>query len=397
MLFASASSSSQPAPPATMGSGPGRPRWRSPSSPADSSPKWRKESSVISQALLAARALSSASSDTLDSVCADKGQQPGIACRLTWDILHNRNAAELVKVWLAQPASAVLRIIFVLLIAVLVRIVAHRLINKITSRVAQGGGNGKSDAVLLGERRRQRAKALGSILRNAASVLIFGIAAVTIAGDLGLNLAPVLASAGVLGLAIGFGAQSLVRDFLSGIFMLLEDQYGVGDVIDAGDATGTVEAVSLRVTRLRDVNGVVWHVRNGTINRIGNESQGWARAVVDFPVAYDQDLPQVRQTMKDTADQMWTEPRWHDVIMEEPEVWGVESVSSEAIVMRLVARTLPLRQWEVARELRERLKNALASASVRGEPVATAIGAGTAAQADAQARTPGRAPGPTEN
>ena len=182
---------------------------------------------MISQALLAARALSSASSDNLDSVCADKGQQPGIACRLTWDILHNRNAAELVKVWLAQPASAVLRIIFVLLIAVLVRIVAHRLINKITSRVAQGGGNGKSDAVLLGERRRQRAKALGSILRNAASVLIFGIAAVTIAGDLGLNLAPVLASAGVLGLAIGFGAQSLVRDFLSGIFMLLEDQYGV--------------------------------------------------------------------------------------------------------------------------------------------------------------------------
>ena len=207
-------------------------------------------------------------------------------------------------------------------------------------------------------------------------MLIFGIAAVTIAGDLGLNLAPVLASAGVLGLAIGFGAQSLVRDFLSGIFMLLEDQYGVGDVIDAGDATGTVEAVSLRVTRLRDVNGVVWHVRNGTINRIGNESQGWARAVVDFPVAYDQDLPEVRQTMKDTADQMWQEPRWHDVIMEEPEVWGVESVSSDAIVMRLVARTLPLRQWEVARELRERLKNALASAAVDGEPVATAIGAG---------------------
>jgi small-conductance mechanosensitive channel len=347
---------------------------------------------VISQALLAARALSSASSDTLDSTCGDK--DPGIACRLTWDILHNRNAAELVKVWLAQPLSVVLRIIFVLLIAVLVRIAAHRLINKITSRAAQTGGNGKSDAahMLLGERRRQRAKALGSILRNAASVLIFGIAAVTIAGDLGLNLAPVLASAGVLGLAIGFGAQSLVRDFLAGIFMLLEDQYGVGDVINAGDATGTVEAVSLRVTRLRDVNGVVWHVRNGIINRIGNESQGWARAVVDFPVAYDQDLPEVRQTMKDTADQMWQEPRWHDVIMEEPEVWGVESVSSDAIMMRLVARTLPLRQWEVARELRERLKNALASAAAGGEPVATAIGAGTAAQADAQAH----APGPTE-
>ena len=345
---------------------------------------------MISQALLTARVLASASKDTLENVCADKGQQPGIACRLTWDLLHNRNGAELVKVWLAQPLSTVLRIVFVLLIAVLIRIAAHRLINRVTARVAQTGASGKSDTVhmLVGERRRQRSKALGSILRNAASVLIFGIAAVTIAGDLGLNLAPVLASAGVLGLAIGFGAQSLVRDFLSGIFMLLEDQYGVGDVIDAGDATGTVEAVSLRVTRLRDVNGVVWHVRNGTINRIGNESQGWARAVVDFPVAYDQELPEVRQTMKDTADQMWQEPRWHDVIMEEPEVWGVESVSTEAIVMRLVARTLPLRQWEVARELRERLKNALASASVDGEPVATAISAGPAAQAGTQAPAP---------
>ncbi len=341
---------------------------------------------MITQPLLAARALATASHDTLEATC---GKDPGIACRLTWDLLHNRDAAELVKVWLAQPVSMVLRIVFVLLVAVLIRIAAHRVINKITARAVQAGGS-KPDAahMLGGERRRQRANALGSILRNAASVLIFGIAAVTIAGDLGLNLAPVLASAGVLGLAIGFGAQSLVRDFLSGIFMLLEDQYGVGDVIDAGDATGTVEAVSLRVTRLRDVNGVVWHVRNGTINRIGNESQGWARAVVDFPVAYDQELPEVRQTMKDTADQMWQEPHWHDVIMEEPEVWGVESVSSDAIVMRLVARTLPLRQWEVARELRERLKNALASAAVDGEPVATAIGAGAAAQADAQAPAP---------
>ena len=348
---------------------------------------------MISQALLAARALSSASGDTLDSTCG--GKDPGIACRLTWDILHNRNAAELVKVYLAGPVSVVLRIIFVLLVAAIVRFLAHRAINKITTRAAAVAGNGKADAahVLVGERRRQRAHALGSVLRNVASVVIFGIAAVTIAGDLGLNLAPVLASAGVLGLAIGFGSQSLVRDFLAGIFMLLEDQYGVGDVINAGDATGTVEAVSLRVTRLRDVNGVVWYVRNGTINRIGNESQGWARAVVDFPVAYDQDLPEVRQTMKDTADQMWQEPRWHDVIMEEPEVWGVESVSSDAIVMRLVARTLPLRQWEVARELRERLKNALASASVDGEPVATAIGAGTAAQAGAQAHAPGPSEG----
>jgi small conductance mechanosensitive channel len=350
---------------------------------------------VISQALLAARALATASGDTLESVCGSNGQQPGIACRLVWDVTHSKNAAQLTDVYLAGPVSVVLRILFVLLIAVIIRLLAHRAINKITVRAADGRGLGKADAasVLGGERRRQRANALGSILRNAASVLIFGIAAVTIAGDLGLNLAPVLASAGVLGIAVGFGAQSLVRDFLAGIFMLLEDQYGVGDVIDSGYATGTVEAVSLRVTTLRDVNGVVWYVRNGTINRIGNESQGWARAVIDFPVAYDQDLPHVRSIMKETAAQMWQEERWHDVITEEPEVWGVEAVYSDAIVMRLVARTLPLRQWEVARELRERLKTALNFAAAPGQPIETVATTDTQASAPALPK-PGAQPPP---
>jgi small conductance mechanosensitive channel len=351
---------------------------------------------VTSQALVTALRLAAHGEDPLSQAC---GKNPGIACRLTWDVTHSQTAANLVNVWLARPVMLVLQIILVLLVAIIIRLIALRLIGKITKHAAEAG-NGKADPahVLMGERRRQRAQALGSVLGNAASVVIFGIAAVTIAGYLGLNLAPVLASAGVLGLAIGFGAQSLVKDYLYGIFMMLEDQYGVGDVIDAGAATGTVEAVSLRVTRLRDVNGVVWHVRNGTINRIGNESQGWARAVIDFPVAYDQDLPRVRETMKDTATEMWHEPRWRDVIMEEPEVWGVESVTSDAIVMRLVARTLPLRQWEVARELRERLKTALDSAAVPGEPMASAISAGAAAKADAQAHSAARAGAdPTED
>ncbi len=333
---------------------------------------------MIPHALPLARTLPAApSGGTLESAC---GSEPGIACRVVWDVLHNEHAAQLTQVYLAGPISVVLRIIFVLLVAFLLRLLAVRTINKITARAAESG-NGKADAghMLLGERRRQRAHALGSLLRNIASVVIIGIAAVTIAGYLGLNLAPVLASAGVLGIAIGFGAQSLVRDFLSGIFMLLEDQYGVGDVIDAGAATGTVEAVSLRITRLRDVTGVVWHIRNGTIDRIGNKSQGWARAVVDFPVPYGQDLPRIRGIMKDTAVRMWQEPPWRDVITEEPEVWGVEAVSSAAVVMRVVARTLPLQQWEVARELRERLKMALDEVTPTSDPVAAAISAVAAA------------------
>jgi len=140
-----------------------------------------------------------------------------------------------------------------------------------------------------------------------------------ILGDMGFNLAPVLASAGVLGVAVGFGAQNLVQDFLAGIFMLLEDQYGVGDIIDIGGTSGTVEAVSLRITRLRDVNGVAWHIRNGTISKAGNKSQGWARAVVDFPVPYRHDIPQVRQVMARTATAMWQEPSWRGVILEQPE------------------------------------------------------------------------------
>lgn len=299
---------------------------------------------------------------------------PGIACRLMWDITHNVHAAGVASDFLAGPVKTGMRILFVLLLALIARAIAHRLISRLARRAASARIPVRGDPALSarGERRRQRAEAVASILRNAASVVIFGIAGITIAGNLSINLAPVLASAGVLGIAIGFGAQSLVRDFISGIFMLLEDQYGVGDFIDAGEATGTVEAVSLRITRLRDVNGVVWHVRNGTISRIGNQSQGWSRAVVDFPVPYAEDIGLVRALMKEAAAGMWTQPRWRDVILEEPEVWGVESVYSDSVVMRLVARTVPMRHIQVARELRERLKTALDREGIGAEPAIAA-------------------------
>jgi len=295
--------------------------------------------------------------DTLARACK---ANPGIACRFVWDVSHSTRAAELTRVYFAGPAHVAGRIGFVLLVAVFLRIAAHRVIGRITKRASENAAS-RSDrnGSVFHERRNPRASALGSVLSNAASVTIFGIATAIILGDMGVNLAPVLASAGVLGVAIGFGAQNLVQDFLAGIFMLLEDQYGVGDVIVVGDVTGTVEAVSLRITRLRDVSGVVWHIRNGIINQTGNESQGWARAIVDFPVAYDRDIPRVRLLMTRTAAQMWQEPDWHGVILEEPEVWGVQELSTDEIVVRLVARTAPLRQWEVARELRERMKNAL--------------------------------------
>ena len=231
-----------------------------------------------------------------------------------------------------------------------------------------------AERALVDERRHQRVRALGSVLRSAASVTIFTIAGVAVLGDLGINLAPLLASAGVVGIAIGFGAQNLVRDYLAGIFMLVEDQYGVGDVIAVGDATGTVETVTLRITRMRDVNGIVWHIRNGAIERVGNESQGWARAVIDFPVPYAADLTTIRTILADAAETIWNDPVWRAVMLEKPEVWGAQEVSSAQVTMRIVVKTAPLRQWEVEREMRARVKAALDAAGIR--PAAAEPGGG---------------------
>ena len=173
---------------------------------------------------------------------------------------------------------------------------------------------------------------------------------------MGVNIAPIIASAGIVGIALGFGAQNLVKDLLSGIFMILEDQYGVGDAVDLGEASGTVEAVGLRVTRLRDVNGTVWYVRNGEILRVGNQSQNWARTVLDITVDYEANLDQVQRVLEEEATAMYEDERFHDVIIEQPEVWGVERFDKDGAVVRVVLKTAPLQQWLVARAMRQRVK-----------------------------------------
>jgi small conductance mechanosensitive channel len=343
-----------------------------------------------SRALVAA----SPASEAQDPLTRNCGREPSIVCRMAWDLSHSDTLARVAKVYLSGPVTVALRILFVLLLALIIRYFTHRLINRITAHAAGTEPSGGQRHALLpdrgGERRRQRSQALRSILNNASSVVIFGIAAITILGDLGVNLAPILASAGVLGVALGFGAQNLVGDFLAGIAILLEDQYGVGDVITLGATSGTavagtVEAVGLRVTRLRDVNGVVWHIRNGSLQQVGNQSQGWSRAVVDFPVPYNQDMSEVRDILTRVAVGMWAEPRWHGVILEEPKVWGVQSVSSSEAVWRLVAMTTPPRQYEVERELRERVKAELDARGIATAPqVLTLAGPGLAGPPEGQ-------------
>ena len=177
-------------------------------------------------------------------------------------------------------------------------------------------------------------------------------------GEIGFDLAPLIAGAGIVGLAIGFGAQSLVADFIAGIFIVIEDQYGVGDYVDVGAASGTVERVSLRTTVLRDVEGVVWVIPNGEIRRVGNSSQLWARTVLDVDVAYDTDIDLAASVIKDVADEVWREKRETTTILEEPEIWGVQSFGADAISIRLAVKTEPGEQWATGRLLRARLKRA---------------------------------------
>jgi moderate conductance mechanosensitive channel len=203
-------------------------------------------------------------------------------------------------------------------------------------------------------RAEQRIEALSSVLRSVMSFTIMAVAAVMILGELGVELGPLIAGAGIIGVALGFGSQSLVRDFLSGIFILVEDQFGIGDIVNLdGTTSGVVEAVSLRTTRLRAVDGTVWHVPNGEIRRVGNMSQHWSRALLDIEVAYATDLTRAQEVIRDVAHAVWDEDAH---VLEEPEVWGVEALGANGVVIRLVVKTTPSEQYRVSRTLRERIK-----------------------------------------
>jgi len=205
-----------------------------------------------------------------------------------------------------------------------------------------------------------RTETIGSVLRSIASVAIFGTAFAMALGVVGINLGPLVAGAGILGVALGFGSQSLVKDVISGIFILYEDQYGIGDIVEVGEpsapiATGTIEGISLRTTRLRDIEGTVWYVPNGEIRRVGNKSQLWARSLIDVSVAYGTDTNHASAVIKRTADELWHDRDWAEQVLEEPEVWGIEAFGPSEIVIRLVVKVEPARQWAVNRELRSRL------------------------------------------
>ncbi|MCU1499023.1 MAG: mechanosensitive ion channel protein MscS, partial [Acidimicrobiales bacterium] len=217
-------------------------------------------------------------------------------------------------------------------------------------------------------RRGQRARTMGSLLKSIVSGVVVTIVVLMVLDKLGQPIAPLIASAGILGVALGFGAQSLVKDFLSGIFMLIEDQYGVGDVVDVGEASGTVELVTLRVTRLRDQNGTVWHVPNGQILRVGNKSQQWARAVLDIAVAPTADLERAAHVIGTAAEAVWVLDEAKPDVLEQPEVLGLEYLGPDAATIRVQGKTRPGAQWRVSRLLRVQIAEALAAAAIELPP-----------------------------
>jgi moderate conductance mechanosensitive channel len=269
------------------------------------------------------------------------------------------------------PAVSGTRIGLIIVLAVVVRFLGQRAISRLVSRTVNGlpvplrkvsvraRSLFESEPSATSARRQQRAETIGSVLRSTLSFLVFTIAFVMVLDALGLDIAPVLTGAGIAGVAIGFGAQNLVKDFLSGMFMILEDQYGVGDYVDAGMASGTVEAVGLRTTRLRDVEGTVWHLRNGEILRIGNLSQGWSRVVVDVPISYSQPVARAQEVLLAAARAVAADPEYVDLILDPPEVWGVQSYEENWLTLRVVIRTKSRQQDAVGRAVRLAIKQAL--------------------------------------
>ncbi|HNA99324.1 MAG TPA: mechanosensitive ion channel family protein [Marmoricola sp.] len=283
----------------------------------------------------------------LPRVCAES---QSLTCATVYDLTGNPQLSRAAEWWIGKP----LTLIGIVVGAIIIRLVLVLLVNRITRKAVERRVRESTSS--HHDRRNARIKSLGSLTSSITSVVVFGIALVMVLSELGVNVAPILASAGVVGVAIGFGAQSLVKDFLSGISMMLEDQYGVGDVVNLGQVTGTVEHVGLRVTRLRDVNGTVWYVRNGEILSVGNQSQNWARTVLDISVSYSEDLTRVQELLHDVAEQLHHDEEFSSVVLEEPDVWGVQSMSADAVVIRLTMKTAPMEQWRVARELRQRIK-----------------------------------------
>lgn len=309
----------------------------------------------------------------LESACGVG--DPSRICNRVYEWTDNQALAGLAEWVIDRP----LRVVVIAVVAWLLSRMARRSIGALSDRIRatpsdpylQSSRAGSPGAFEMDRaealRAPARAEAVEGILKNLVTVAVWVIAVLLIMSEFRINLAPLIAGAGIVGLAVGFGAQSIVADFLAGTFMLIEDQYGIGDVIEVNDVTGEVENISLRTTKLRDVKGTVWHIPNSEIKRVGNHSQLWSNAVLDLRVGLDADLRHCMEVMSEVADTLWQETHADGAsgdIIEDPRILGVQDVGDSSVTLRMVVKTDPSAQWQIQRELRLRLIEAFTEAGI---------------------------------
>ncbi len=310
--------------------------------------------------------------ETLEDGC---GQDPSFICERVYELTGENVGLTQVVDWLLNRPLTILLIVLVAWIATRVaRRYVRRGVRQLvapdrtaTARRLQRIGIDRPETIIGAQadpRRNSRATSIGNVVGSTVTVLIWTVATILIIGELGFDLGPFIAGAGIAGVALGFGAQSLVKDCIAGLFMLIEDQYGIGDIVDLGEAIGEVEEVTLRTTVLRGLDGTVWHVPNGEVQRVGNKSQLWSVALVDVDVAYDSDLAETRELMLSTTRELCGSEQWMGDVLEEPTVLGVEALGADGITMRMIVKTTPGSQWALQRQLREALKASFDEAGI---------------------------------
>ncbi len=246
--------------------------------------------------------------------------------------------------------SSGLKVILMLVGALIV----VRLATFVTRRVERAFED--NDPSTMNEREKQAAT-LGKVIRNITRILVWGVAVMMVLKELGIDIGPILAGVGLMGLAVGFGAQSLVKDFIAGMFVLIENQYNVGDVVQAAGASGLVEKITLRATTLRDYEGNVHIIPNGTIDVVTNKTRQWSRFVLDIGVAYKESVDDVMHILKEIGDELAADSKFASMITAPLEVLGVQDFADSAVIIRVMFTTQPVKQWTVGREFRRRVKN----------------------------------------
>jgi moderate conductance mechanosensitive channel len=269
----------------------------------------------------------------------------------------------------AFAARIILIILGLLLLRYVLLILVKRIVTSVTSGVKKREGAADTKALdaspLARARIVQRARTIGLVLSNLITAGLTISALIIVLSELGIAIGALAAGAGILGAALGFGAQTLVRDFLAGLFIVVEDQFGVGDTVDLGSASGVVESIRLRVTQVRDSEGTVWYVRNGEILRVGNQSQGWSRIILDLPLAYNSDLEKAKKVLEQAAAKLAETPGIKTGLIGKAEVWGIQALGSEGVVFRMVQQVRPSKKDSLSRALRQEVKTALDKAGIR--------------------------------